>query len=60
MGSEMCIRDRQYLYLTFPINVYDKVTGSILSKPSRFLDDVSADLVDVWSVIDEGEPYRWG
>ncbi len=53
-------RAKQHLYLTFPINVYDKVTGSILSKPSRFLDDVSADLVDVWSVIDEGEPYRWG
>ena len=53
-------RTKQQLYLTFPINVYDKVTGSVLSKPSRFLDDVSADLVDVWSVVDEGEPYHWG
>ena len=53
-------RAKQQLYLTFPINVYDKVTGSVLSKPSRFLDDVPADLVDTWSVIDEGEPYHWG
>ena len=53
-------RTKQQLYLTFPVNVYDKVTGSVLSKPSRFLDDVSADLVDAWSVVDEGEPYHWG
>lgn len=53
-------RAKQHLYLTFPINVYDKVTGSVLSKPSRFLDEVSADLVETWSVVDEGEPYRWG
>ena len=53
-------RAKQQLYLTFPINVYDKVTGSVLSKPSRFLDDVPADLVDAWSVIDEGESYHWG
>jgi ATP-dependent DNA helicase UvrD/PcrA len=53
-------RAKQHLYLTFPVNVYDKATGSILSKPSRFLDEVSTDLVDAWSVVDEGEPYHWG
>jgi len=49
-------RAKQHLYLTFPINVYDKVTGSVLSKPSRFLDEVPADLVEAWSVVDEWEP----
>lgn len=53
-------RAKSHLYLTFPINVYDKVTGSVLSKPSRFLDEVPADLVDAWSVVEEGEPYHWG
>ena len=53
-------RAKQQLYLTFPINVYDKVTGSVLSKPSRFLDDVPAEFVDAWSVVDEGESYHWG
>jgi len=52
-------RAKQHLYMTFPINVYDKVTGSVLSKPSRFLDEVPADLVDAWSVVDEGDPYHW-
>ena len=46
-------RAKQCLYLTFPVQVYDKVTGSVLSKPSRFLDDVSASLVEPWSVVED-------
>lgn len=53
-------RAKQQLYLTFPVQVYDKVTGSVLSKPSRFLDDVPASLVDAWTVVEEGEPYPLG
>ena len=51
-------RAKQLLYLTFPVQVYDKVTGSVLSKPSRFLDDVSASLVEAWSVVEDGESWR--
>ena len=51
-------RAKQFLYLTFPVQVYDKVTGSVLSKPSRFLDDVSASLVEPWNVVEHGEPWR--
>ena len=49
-------RAKQSLYLTFPVQVYDKFTGSVLSKPSRFLDDVPASLVKAWEVVEEGEP----
>ncbi|MCY4613907.1 MAG: ATP-dependent helicase [Nitrospira sp.] len=51
-------RAKQGLYLTFPVQVYDKITGSVLSKPSRFLDDVPASLVEPWSVVENGEPWR--
>ena len=51
-------RAKQFLYLTFPVQVYDKITGSVLSKPSRFLDDVSASLVESWSVVEDSEPWR--
>ena len=51
-------RAKQFLYLTFPVQVYDKITGSVLSKPSRFLDDVPASLVETWSVVENGEPWR--
>ena len=51
-------RAKQLLYLTFPVQVYDKVTGSMLMKPSRFLDDVPASLVETWSVVEDGESWR--
>jgi len=53
-------RAKQHLFLTYPINVYDKVTGGILSKPSRFLDDVPSSLLDSWALVEEsGFHDRW-
>ena len=53
-------RAKRSLYLTFPVQVYDKFTGSVLSKPSRFLDEVPASLVEAWTVMEEGEPSPLG
>lgn len=53
-------RAKRHLYLTYPINVYDKSTGLVLSKPSRFLDDVAAGLLDTWALIEEGDSHAWG
>jgi DNA helicase-2/ATP-dependent DNA helicase PcrA len=54
-------RAKQHLFLTYPINVYDKATGSVLSKPSRFLDDVSPSLLETWALVEEGGFHdRWG
>ncbi len=54
-------RAKQHLFLTYPINVYDKVTGSVLSKPSRFLDDVPVSLFETWALVEEGGFHdRWG
>jgi DNA helicase-2/ATP-dependent DNA helicase PcrA len=53
-------RAKHHLFLTYPINVYDKATGSILSKPSRFLDDVPPSLLDTWALVEEGGPSGWG
>lgn len=33
-------RAKQNLYISYPINMYDRSAGFVLSKPSRFLDDV--------------------
>ncbi len=52
-------RAKRHLYLTYPINVYDKSTGLVLSKPSRFLDEVSSDLLDTWALVEEGESRAW-
>jgi DNA helicase-2/ATP-dependent DNA helicase PcrA len=40
--------------------VYDKTSGMLLSKPSRFLDHVSSDLLDTLALIEEGEREDWG
>lgn len=47
-------RAKQGLFMTYPINVYDKALGSVLSKPTRFLDDIPKDFYDTWSLIEEG------
>ncbi|MCP9456562.1 MAG: ATP-dependent helicase [Nitrospira sp.] len=48
-------RARRHLFLTYPINVYDKTSGMVLSKPSRFLHSVPADLLDVLTLVEEEE-----
>jgi DNA helicase-2/ATP-dependent DNA helicase PcrA len=47
-------RAKRHLFLTYPVNVYDKATGAILSKPSRFLDDVPSSMFETWTLVEEG------
>ena len=47
-----CTRAKENLFITYPINVYDRESGMILSKPSRFIDGMPEKLLDQW-VIDE-------
>ena len=48
-------RAKQNLFLTCPVNVYDRASGMVLSKPSRFLDEVRRDSLESWSLIDEDD-----
>ena len=52
-------RAKRHLYLTYPINVFDKGSGMLLSKPSRFLDSVSPALLDQLAVVEEGGRPDW-
>jgi DNA helicase-2/ATP-dependent DNA helicase PcrA len=52
-------RAKQHLYLTYPINVFDKGSGMLLSKPSRFLDPVSPALLDQLVLVEEGGRPDW-
>ncbi len=53
-------RAKRHLFLTYPINVYDKSSGMLLSKPSRFLDHVSPRLFETLALVEEGGSYEWG
>lgn len=52
-------RAKRHLFLTYPINVYDKTSGMLLSKPSRFLDHVSPDLFETLALVEEGGRGDW-
>lgn len=53
-------RARRHLFLTYPIDVYDKSSGMVLSKPSRFLDTVSPELLEVLALVEEeGREEKW-
>lgn len=52
-------RAKKHLHLTYPVNVYDKATGSVLSKPSRFLDVVPSSMLDTWALIEERGHHYW-
>lgn len=45
-------RAKQNLYLCYPINMYDRGTGMVLSKPSRFLDGIPSQLLRPMQLIE--------
>ncbi|TKB90961.1 MAG: ATP-dependent helicase [Nitrospira sp.] len=52
-------RAKRHLYLTYPINVFDRGSGMILSKPSRFLDPVLPGQLDQLILMEEGGRADW-
>ncbi len=47
-----CTRAKENLFITYPINVYDRESGLVLSKPSRFIEGMPENLLETW-VVDE-------
>jgi DNA helicase II / ATP-dependent DNA helicase PcrA len=47
-----CTRAKENLFITYPVNIYDRESGLILTKPSRFIEGMPEDYHDTW-VIDE-------
>ena len=46
-------RAKQNLFVTYPMNMYDREAGTTYSKPSRFIADISPDKAEGWLVEDE-------
>lgn len=45
-----CTRAKEHLFITYPINVYDRESGMILSKPSRFIQGIGEKLLEPWVI----------
>ena len=41
-------RAKQNLFITYPMNIYDRESGTTLSKPSRFISEMNSDLAEGW------------
>jgi DNA helicase-2/ATP-dependent DNA helicase PcrA len=52
-----CTRAKDLLHLTYPIDVYDRVSGVVLGRPSRFLGDLPSGVLETVSVV-EGDGGR--
>ena len=46
-------RAKSNLFISYPIDMYDYATGMILSKPSRFLDDIDESMLEPWDIEEE-------
>jgi DNA helicase-2/ATP-dependent DNA helicase PcrA len=46
-------RAKDNLYLTYPIEIYDRGVGVILGKPSRFIADLEESLLEPIALVDE-------
>ena len=45
-------RAKNNLFVTYPMNLYDREAGMTLSKPSRFISDITPDIAEGW-LLDE-------
>ena len=44
-------RAKERLFFTYPGTVYDKISGMVLNRPSRFLDDIPDDILEKCSAM---------
>ena len=43
-------RAKTFLYITYPIDMFDYSSGMVLSKPSRFLDGIDEEILERWAL----------
>ena len=47
-------RAKNNLYISYPVDMYDYSMNMVLSKPSRFLDNIPDDILEHWDITEEG------
>ena len=53
-------RAKENLFISYPINIFDRATGMVLSKPSRFLEDIPRRILKpVFLIEEEDEEDGW-
>ena len=47
-------RAKEHLYLSYPIDIYDRSSGMVLGQPSRFVEGLEPGLLGALNVVEEG------
>ncbi|MBL7998822.1 MAG: ATP-dependent helicase [Candidatus Kapabacteria bacterium] len=50
-----CTRAKRLLYMSYPTNIYDRESGFVLSKPSRFVSAIDDAVLDRFTIAKEDE-----
>ncbi len=48
-------RAKENLFITYPIKVFDRSLSAVLSRPSQFIEGISAELLEPVSLVEENE-----
>lgn len=51
-------RAKENLFITYPINIFDRATGLVLSKPSRFLDGIPRKMLEPVILMEEDDRHE--
>ena len=46
-------RAKERLMISYPINIYDRESGMVLSKPSRFIEGIPDEIAERWVIAEE-------
>ena len=46
-------RAKENLFMTYPARIFDRSTGMVLSRPSRFVEGLPEELLETWSLVEE-------
>ncbi len=52
-------RAKENLFISYPIKIFDRGMGTVLSRPSRFIEGISAAMLEPVTLVDEGEDRSW-
>jgi DNA helicase-2/ATP-dependent DNA helicase PcrA len=52
-------RAKENLFISYPIKIFDRGMGTVLSRPSRFIEGISAATLEPVTLVDEGDDRGW-
>jgi DNA helicase-2/ATP-dependent DNA helicase PcrA len=52
-------RAKENLYITYPVKIFDRGMGTVLSRPSQFLEGISEQMLEPVTLVDEEDNQSW-